>query len=150
MFAGRPHGEHPSVEVRLDVAVAGIGGCECGQILKCFAPCQRPSLGVGPGEAPVEQRADRLLVALAEIRDKSTMRLFRRLLVVDRSGARDHKRARGQDGDGEGRDHEATHAMSPTGERGAIQRSRSLLRLIVLARLVRDVDQKLGVLAVLL
>ena len=115
MVAGRPHGQHPSVEVGLDVAIARVGGCECGQLLKSLTPRQRPPLGVGPGEAPVEHRADRLLVALAEIRDKSTMRRFRRLLVVDRSRARDHERARGQDDDGEGRDHEAAHGMPPTG-----------------------------------
>jgi hypothetical protein len=58
-------------------------------------------LGVGPDEAPIEQGADCLLIAL------------RRLLVVNRSGAADHQRARGQDRDRNGRDHEATHDMLP-------------------------------------
>jgi hypothetical protein len=70
-------------------------------------------LGVGPDEAPIEHGADCLLIALAETGDESRMRFARRLLVVNRSGAADHQRARGQDRDRNGRDHEATHDMLP-------------------------------------
>jgi len=79
----------------------------------CLAPRERSALGVGPDEAPIEQGADCLLIALAETGDESRMRLARRLLVVNRSGAADHQRARGQDRDRNGRDHEATHDMLP-------------------------------------
>ena len=106
------HHQHPPVEAGADVVVR-IGGRECGQRLERLPPRERSALGVGPDEAPIEQGADCLLIALAETGDESGMRFARRLLIVNRSGPADHQRARGQDRNRDGSDHEATHDMPP-------------------------------------
>ena len=93
--------------------MSGLAVAGADNALECLAPRKRSAFGVGPDEAPIEHGANCLLIALAETGDESGMRFARRLLIVNRSGAADHQRPRGQDRDRDGRDHEATHGMPP-------------------------------------
>src|SRR5262245_11136002 len=103
------------------VAIGLVGGGERGKRLEGLAPGEGLALGIGPGETPVERRADRLAVALGEIGEEGTVSRFRRMLVVGGGGAADDERASGARGErcnGDGRNHQAAHGASPVGTVG--------------------------------
>src|SRR5262249_48644949 len=99
-----------AVEIDLGVAVATAGGGERREIPQRVAPVARRSLDIGPGEAPVKDRADRPLVALFEVGRECTSRLLRRLFIVDGGGAsHEPRRAGRQASERNSRNHESSH-----------------------------------------